>query len=125
VPTSDSDGQDERHRGKRYVELEVDDDMIIGPSGSGSCLEYCSDCVFFFGLYLVSFRIVFEYSDFSQGTQFLEFADHTVYIFNLDTTLPWRWLGNLDRLQPDLSVQPVVAQTLLVQLLLLRLHNVG
>lgn len=47
MPTSDSDGQDERHRGKRYVELEVDDDMIIGPSGSGSCLEYCSDCVFF------------------------------------------------------------------------------
>jgi hypothetical protein len=123
VPTSDSHGQDERHRGKRYVELEVNDDMIIGPSGSRSCLEHCADCFFLIVSCLFSYR--FEYSDFSQGTQFLEFADHTVYIFNLDTALPWRWLGNLDRLQPDLSVQPVVAQTLLVQLLLLRLHNVG
>lgn len=56
MPTSDSDGQDERHKGKRYVELEVNDDMIIGPSGSRSCLEHCADC--FFILYLVSFLII-------------------------------------------------------------------
>jgi hypothetical protein len=69
--------------------------------------------------------IVFIYRRNLQRTQLLQLPNHPIHILNLNAALPRRRLHNLDRLQPELRIQSIIPQTLLIQLLLLRLHDVG